>query len=70
MNIFAHSQSRYNGGVKIKKQYGSSTVTVFLVGEEGSHPSTWKTISGYGKTPGERKTYAKNVFLSSIGRET
>lgn len=61
--LFATSIERYNGGVRIKRLYGSSTVTTFLVGEEGSDASTWKKIQGYGPTPGDRKTFAINVYL-------
>ena len=60
--VFAKSVERYNGGVKYKRLYGSSTVTVFLVGLEGSPAGTWMKLEGYGATPGERKTYALKVF--------
>ena len=64
--IFAVSQSRYNGGVRIKRLYGSSTVTKFLVGVEGSEPSSWREIEGFGKTPGDRKTDAIRRFVVSL----
>ena len=60
--LFAQSMERYNGGVRIKRQFGSSTVTVFMVGVEGSQPGTWVKIEGYGATPGARKTYALEVW--------
>ena len=63
--LFARSFERYNGGVKIKRLYGSSTVTRFYVGAEGSDPATWVPIDGYGATPGERATYAKRVYWST-----
>jgi hypothetical protein len=58
--IVAHSFERYNGGVRIKRQYGSSTVTRFYVYYAGDEkdPSKWKIVEGYGPTPGDRKTDA------------
>jgi len=53
------SANRYNGGVRIKRQWGSSTVTEFWVRVNGV-PQDYKVV-GYGKTPGERKSYAKKV---------
>jgi len=60
--ISAISESRYNGGARIRRMYGSSTVTVFLVGYEGTPFRTWKSIEGFGPTPGDRKTYAIEKF--------
>jgi hypothetical protein len=57
----AVSMERYNGGVRIKRQYGSSTVTRFLVRPKGSkalNDPGAVMVEGYGPTPGERKTYA------------
>lgn len=58
--IFAQSTERYNGGAKIKRLYGSSTITVFFVWreEDKDEPSKWKKVEGFGPTPGERKTDA------------
>lgn len=58
--IEATSFSRYNGGVAVKRAYGSSTVTRFYVNyaSDRGDPSKWEEIDGYGRTPGERKTYA------------
>jgi hypothetical protein len=57
IKIEAISSSRYNGGVKAKRLYGSSTITTFLVGVVGqSEPYTEVTVGG--PTPGERKTLA------------
>lgn len=58
--IEATSFERYNGGVRIKREYGSSTVTKFYVhfADERGDPSRWLKVEGYGKTPGERKTDA------------
>jgi len=61
--VEATSVERYNGGVRIKRAYGSSTVTRFLVGFAGSSADTWEKIEGFGPTPGDRKTYAINEFL-------
>ena len=69
MKIIASSFQRYNGGVKVKRQYGSSTVTRFYVhqaGEEGE-PLKWEVIVGYGKTPGERKTFAIETYKRMKG---
>lgn len=65
--VVASSFERYNGGAAIKRQYGSSTVTRFYVHfqEDASSPEKWVVITGYGKTPGERKTHAINQFLST-----
>ena len=65
--LFATSVERYNGGARVKRQYGSATVTRFLVGEKGSDPSEWVKVEGYGKTPGERKTYAFEQFMKAKG---
>lgn len=57
----AHSMERYNGGIKIKRIYGSSTVTKFLVrpkGEKSFGDPQAIMVEGYGPTPGERKTFA------------
>lgn len=58
--IVASSQERYNGGVKIKRLYGSSTMTKFFIyfADERSDPSRWLVVEGYGPTPGDRKTDA------------
>lgn len=63
--IEASSFQRYNGGVRVKRQYGSSTVTRFYVffKDERDDPSKWVEIEGYGPTPGDRKTYAINRFV-------
>lgn len=57
--LFATSTERYYGGIQEKRKYGGTgAVTVFLIGEQGSDPGTWKKITGHGKTPGDRKTDA------------
>ncbi len=62
--VVASSTERYNGGVRIKRMYGSSTVTRFFVhfADDAGDPSKWEKIEGYGKTPGERKTFAMEEF--------
>jgi hypothetical protein len=65
--LFAASQDRYNGGARVKREHGSSTVTRFLVGVDGSPADTWVRIEGYGKTPGDRKTYALNEYRQRYG---
>lgn len=59
MNIQLVSKSRYNGGINIKRQFGSSTITEFHVHINGILQD-W-TVKGYGPTPGDRKTYAKKI---------
>ncbi len=61
MKIEAISMSRYNGGAKAKRQYGSSTITVFSVGVVGN-PASYKDIEAGGATPGARKTAAIELF--------
>lgn len=65
--VVATSFERYNGGVRIKRLWGSSTVTRFIVHYVGDDPSKWMKIEGYGKTPGDRKTYAMNEFRRAHG---
>lgn len=61
MKLKAVSKSRYNGGVKAKRLYGSSTITTFYVmrPEDDKRPEMWVTVETGGKTPGERITAAK-----------
>jgi len=61
------SADRYNGGIKIKRQWGSSTVTNFYVEVDGILQP--EKVTGYGKTPGERKTYAKNRVLEKLVKD-
>lgn len=49
--------SRYNGGVAVKRIYGSSTVTCFDV-DDTATGKTYRNIRGFGRTPGDRHTYA------------
>ncbi len=68
--IVASSFERYNGGVKVKRKWGSSTVTRFYVykQKDKGDANKWKIVEAYGKTPGERKTYAINVFKKGGGK--
>lgn len=61
MNLKAVSKSRYNGGVKAKRAYGSSTITTFWVmrAEDEIRAELWVTVEVGGKTPGDRITAAK-----------
>lgn len=63
MKIVAFSKERYNGGVRVKRRFGSSTVTIFWVHPEGAPAKDWEEIAGYGPTPRDRKTYAINKYL-------
>lgn len=65
--LFATSLRRYNGGVRVKRAWGSSTVTTFLVGFRDRRPDTWMEIDAYGATPGERKIYAIDQYLRRSG---
>ena len=58
--IIASSFQRYNGGVRIKRLHGSSTVTRFYVfrEEDRNDASKWLVVEGFGPTPGDRKTDA------------
>lgn len=61
MKLITSSKNRYNGGVRAKRLYGSSTITTFYVfrPEDENDPSRWATVEVGGKTPGERSTAAK-----------
>lgn len=61
MKLKAVSKSRYNGGVKAKRLYGSSTITTFYVmrPEDEKRADLWVTVEVGGKTPGDRITAAK-----------
>lgn len=61
MQLKAFSKSRYNGGVKAKRLYGSSTITTFYVmrAEDEKRAELWATVEVGGKTPGDRVTAAK-----------
>lgn len=59
--IVAVSHERYNGGIAIKRKYGSSTVTRFYVCDSDI-PGSAVLIEGYGPTPGDRKTDAMRKF--------
>jgi len=67
MKITLTSAERYNGGVRVKRQWGSSTVTHFWVEVDGKLQKD-KAI-GYGKTPGERKTFAKERVLEKLVKD-
>jgi hypothetical protein len=68
--LFATSVERYNGGARIKRAYGSSTVTRFMVGVKGSPPETWLKVEGYGATPGDRKSFAIAQFEKTRAPKT
>ena len=61
MKLQVCSKERFNGGVKAKRQYGSSTMTTFWVfrPEDERNAGHWATVTVGGKTPGERATAAK-----------
>jgi hypothetical protein len=51
------------------RKYGSSTVTRFYVfyADDRNDASKWEMIEGFGKTPGDRKTYAITKFRKMRG---
>lgn len=56
------SAGRFNGGIATKRRWGSATITLFYVQVDGVlQNGQWE---GYGATPGERMTYAKESFLA------
>ncbi len=61
MKLVAKSYQRYNGGVRAKRRYGSSTITRFYVYREqdAADPSKWVSVEVGGPSPGERATAAK-----------
>ncbi len=62
--IVLTSAYRYNGGVARKRLSGSSTVTEFYVTIDGVlQPGR---VTGYGRTPGDRKTYARKVVEAGL----
>lgn len=61
LKLVTVSMYRHNGGIRVKRTYGSSTVTTFTVyrPEDRDIYSRHVTIDAYGPTPGDRSTYAK-----------
>lgn len=65
MKVLAVSFERYRGGAAIARRYGGQgTVTRFYVYYETDKdkPENWTIVTGYGPTPGARKTFAMNTF--------
>jgi hypothetical protein len=58
--IVAVSSHRYRATAAERRLHGGNTVTEFIVyrEEDRHHPERWRTVRGYGPTPGERKTDA------------
>ena len=58
--IVASSQERYRASASERRMYGGSTVTRFFVfyKDDEDDPNKWLMVTGYGPTPGERKTDA------------
>lgn len=58
--IIAVSKERYRATASQKRLYGGNTVTIFFIFREEDKDNTkaWKEVTGYGPTPGERKTDA------------
>ena len=62
------SMSRYNGGVKAKRQYGSATITKFDVWDE-RWPRVIVSVDVGGASAGERTTAAKQRALPLLETE-
>jgi len=60
--VIATSKDRYKATAEERRRYGGSTVTEFYVRYADEGYSNMKVITGYGKTPGERKTDAIKKF--------
>lgn len=69
MKIIATSFERYNGGIRAKRLYGSSTITRFYVHLKAEDVSLWEVIEVGGPTPGERKTKAIEKYKRLKGIE-
>jgi hypothetical protein len=61
-----HARLLVQSRARIKRQYGSATVTKFFVEEKGD-PSSRMQMIGYGRTPGDRKTYAIKQYMEARG---
>jgi len=64
--LFASSQERWRATAEQRRLYGGKTVTRFYIGEVGSGAETWKTVEGYGDSPGKRKTFALNRYRAMV----
>jgi len=58
--VLAVSKDRHRASASERRMYGGAAVTDFYVyrRETKNDPSKWKVVRGYGRTPGERKTFA------------
>jgi hypothetical protein len=63
--IVAVSKERYRATAAQKRAYGGSTVTEFYVQFKGD-PESVRVVKGFGRTPGDRKTFAMRAFLESF----
>jgi hypothetical protein len=54
---------RYRASARERRLYGGKTVTVFYVWRviDGIPEKDSLKVTGYGRTPGERKTFAKKA---------
>jgi hypothetical protein len=64
--IMARSYERYNGGVAIKRKYGSATVTMYCVWREG-RPEEKKLVKGFGATSADRRADAIRRYKEGGG---
>ena len=65
--IVASSQERYRASAAERRMYGGSTVTKFFIfyKDDKDDPNKWLMVTGYGPTPGERKTDAIRRAVAS-----
>lgn len=61
--VEAISMQRYHASAAQRRLYGGNTITEFRVAY-ADDPQSAKTITGYGPTPGDRKTDAIRRFRS------
>lgn len=62
------SKERYRASAAERRRYGGATITIFWVhrAEDAKDASRWVTVTGYGKTPGERKTDARRQGILAL----
>ncbi len=63
-DVIAISKDRYRASAEEKRRYGGSTVTTFYVmrSADEDDASKWDVITGYGKSPADRKRDAIEKF--------
>jgi hypothetical protein len=64
--LFASSKDRYRATAAQRRLYGGAAITEFYIfrKEDRNDASKWLVVTGYGPTPGERKTFALNKAVA------